>query len=115
MTMQDTFDFAAQSIAHALGVMVIVTTPLFGPRTVEGVLSSGFQQVASGDVRVDSRRLEVDVPRADFETSSTRLEEWAGGSVEFLEGTLSGEIMSIAKARPGNEAAFVTLVLKRAG
>lgn len=113
--MQDTFDVAAGAIAHALGVAVIVTTPLFGPRTVEGVLSSGFQQVVAGDIRVDSRKLEIDVVRADFATESTKLEDWAGGTVEFLEGTAAGEIMTIAKAKPGNEAAFVTLQLKRAG
>lgn len=113
--MQDTFDFAAQAIAHALGVVVIVTVPSYGPRTVEGVLSSGFQQLASGEVRVDSRRLEVDVVRADFATMSTKLEDWAGGTVEFLEGPLQGEVAEIAKARPGAEAAFVTLGLKRAG
>lgn len=113
--MQDTFDVAAGAIAHALGVAVIVTTPIFGPRTVEGVLSSGFQQVAAGEVRVDSRRLEVDVVRADFETESTKLEEWAGGTLEVLEGPLTGEVLHIVKAKPGNEAAFITLQLKRAG
>jgi hypothetical protein len=113
--MQDTFEFAAQAIGHALGVSVVLTTPFFGPKTVEGVLSSGFTQVSSGDVRVDSRRLEVDVAVAELDTSSTELEKWKGGTLEFLEGPLAGEITEIAKARPGAEGAFVTLTLKRTG
>jgi len=113
--MQDTFAFAAQAIGHALGVSVVIETPVFGPTTVEAVLSSGFSQVASGEVRVDSRRLEVDVAVAELATDSTELEKWKGGTVEFREGPLVGEIVEIVKARPGAEGAFVTLGLKRGG
>lgn len=111
--MQDTFAFAAQAVNHALGVQVIYTGPLFGPRTVDAVLGSEFDAVQSGDVKVSSRKLEIELATADFDTTDVRVESWAGGTVEFLEGPLKGEVLEAVKARPGAEGVSVVLVLKR--
>lgn len=113
--MQDTLAFASQAIGHALGVQAVVTTPAFGPRTVDAVLSAGFDRLQAGGARVSGQRLEVQVTAADFDTASVKLEGWAGGSVEFLEGPLAGEHLEVANAKPDAEGVGVTLVLKRAG
>lgn len=113
--MQDTLAFASQAIGHALGLQAIVTTPAHGPRAVDAVLSAGFDRLQSGNARVSSQRVEVQVTADDFETASVRLEDWAGGSVEFLEGPLQGETLEVANAKPDAEGVGVTLILKRVG
>lgn len=113
--MQDTFAFASSAIGRALGVSAIVTVAMFGPRTVDVVLGAGFERVQSGDVRVSSRRLEVQVTADDFDTESIDIEDWAGGTVEFLEGPLSGQILNVANAKPDVEGVSLTLTLKRPG
>ncbi|MDH5279520.1 MAG: hypothetical protein OEW52_00055 [Thermoleophilia bacterium] len=113
--MQDTLAFASQAIGHALGVSAIVTTPANGPRAVDAILSAEFDRLQSGSARVSAQRVTVQVTAADFDTASVRLADWAGGSVEFLEGPLEGETLEVANAKPDAEGVGVTLVLKRVG
>lgn len=114
MTMQDTFAFASQAICHALGVQVIYSGSA-GHGTVSAVLGAGFESVESGDVRVASRRLEIQVTAADLGITATDGDTWNSGTVQFLEGPLAGEILNVAKAKPDIEGVSVTLLLKRAG
>ncbi len=113
--MLDAFSFASSAIAHALGVQAIVTVAGYGPRTVDVVLGAGFERVQSGDVRVSSRRLEVQVTADDFGTESVDIEDWTDGTVEFLEGPLSGDILDVVNAKPDIEGVSLTLTLKRPG
>lgn len=113
--MQDTFAFASRAIGRALGVRARYTGPRFGPRTVDVVLSSGFNRVQSGDMRIASRKLEAQVTAEDFDTTSVAIEDWGGGTIEFLEGPLDGQILDVVNAKPDNEGVSVILILKRPG
>ncbi len=116
--MLDTFAFASQAIDRALGVQCIYSGPA-GHRTVYAVLGAGFERVESGvgggDIRVSSRKLEVQVTAADFETEDTDVEAWTDATLEFLEGPLESHILSVVNAKPDIEGVSMTLQLKRAG
>ena len=113
--MLDTFAVASRAIAHALGVQAIVTVAGHGPRTVDVVLGTGFERVQYGDVRVSSRKLEIQVTADDFDTEGVEIEDWTDGQVEFLEGPLSGELLDVVNAKPDIEGVSLTLTLKRTG
>lgn len=111
--MQDTFEYASQAVCHALGVQIVYEGNVFRG-TGPAVLGAGFQSVESGDVvRVSSRKIEVTLTAADFGGPASSVEEWSGGTVEFLEGPLAGQVLDVAKAKPDIEGVSVTLVLKR--
>lgn len=115
--MLDTFAFASQAIGRALGVQCIYSGPA-GHRTVDAVLGAGFERVESGvgggDVRVSSRRLEIQVTAADFDTEDTDVEAWTDATIEFIEGPLAPEICQVVNATPDIEGVSLTLKLKRA-
>lgn len=115
--MLETFAFASQAIGRALGVRCIYAGPA-GHRTVDAVLGAGFERVESGvgggDVRISSRKLEIQVTAADFDTEDTDVEVWTDATIEFLEGPLKSEILQVVNATPDVEGVSLTLRLKRA-
>lgn len=95
---RDTFDFAAEAVGHALGEDVE-----YNGRQVRAVFGSEFALVASGEVRLSSRRPEIVVRLDELLASPV-----AGDSVE-----VRGVKYDVATIRPDTEGVSATLVLKR--
>lgn len=108
MTIQDTWEFATESVVHALGEEVTYTREGSGPVTVEAVFGSGFQRVSSGEIRVSSNQPELDVSFSAF--------EWGmePGDVRGDTVTVRGMAFTVVNSRPLVEGVGATLVLKRA-
>lgn len=114
--MLDTFAFASQAIGRSLGVRCIYAGPA-GDRTVDAVLGAGFERVESGvgggDIRISSRKLQVQVTAADFDTEDTDVEVWTDATLGFLEGPLEGQTFQVVNSKSDIEGVSVTLQLKR--
>lgn len=107
MSITDTFDFAVEAIAHALGVSVTYTRDGFAPVTVEAVAGDGFERVQSGPVRIGSSRPEVMIRLADFPDFPMTPADARGDSV-----VVDGVTHEVASLRPDVEGVSATLVLK---
>lgn len=95
---RDTFDFAAAQIVGAFGDEVV-----YEGATIGAVYGAGFTRLQSGEVRVASRRLEVDVRLGDLPCRPKQ-----GDRV-----TVRGQECEVASVQPGVEDVTATLVLKR--
>lgn len=110
MTISDTFDFAMESVAHALGEDVTYTRTGFDPVTVRAVIGSGFERVQSGAARVSSTRLEITVRLSQFEDFTMAPEDARGDTV-----VVRGLTTEVASLQGDIEGVGATLVLKKTG
>lgn len=109
MTISDTFDFAMESVVHALGEPVTYTRDGLDPVTVEAVIGTGFERVQSGEIRVSSSKPEIAVRSADFAFSLEPVDV-RGDVVVF-----GGLTFEVANSKGDIEGVSRTLVLKRTG
>ena len=112
MTIQDTFSFAAEAIAHALGEPIVYRRGAFDPVTVDAVIGSGFQRVESGEIRVSSTKPEMMVPNSVFEEFEMAPEDARGDHIEIISSELHFTVVNV---RPDIEGVSSVLVLKLEG
>lgn len=94
---RDTFDFAAAQIAGALGDEVE-----YEGATVAAVYGAGFTRLQSGEVRLSSRRLEIDV----------RLDDLPRRPQQGDRVVVRGQECEVVTVQPGVEDVTATLALK---
>lgn len=100
---EDTFDFAARAIARALGDEVTWKPGTAEEKQVYAVFSNGFDRVQSGDVRISSKRPEIQIPGSVLPSEPAR-----GDRVE-----IRNETFEVANPKRDAEAVSWNLVLKR--
>lgn len=101
---RDTFDFAMGAVVGALGDEVIWKPGRPDERKIQAVFGSGFQIVASGEVRITSRRPEVMVRQSDLPSPAVE-----GDQIE-----VRGLLLEVVTPQPDVEDVSMTLVLKKA-
>lgn len=99
-----TFDAAMGELAHGLGETIIWDPDGEHEAEIRAVFGSGFQRVASGGVRIASRRPEITVRQSDLPSAAEQ-----GGRVRIRE-----QDFEIASIQPDVEDVSLTLVLKQA-
>lgn len=100
---EDTYDFAADAIAQALGEDVLYG----GLYTIRAVFGAGFQRVQSGSVRISSTRPEISVRLNDLSEAQPGMEPEEGHAVE-----VRGRPFEVVTVQPDMEGVTATLVLK---
>lgn len=107
MTIESTFAFASRATCRALGDVVVWRPETAYEKEIRAVFGRGFDQVASGTVRVSSRRPEITIALSDLDDGEDPEE---GFEVE-IRGT---RFMIASPPQHDVEAVSALLVLKKA-
>lgn len=101
---QEYFDAAAAAYVNSVGDEVE-----FEGETIRAVFGHGFVSVSSGDVRIGSRRPELEVRLADLPDGTEAKKDPPLGGDQV---TIRGTAFEVATVRPDVEGVSAVLVLK---